>query len=214
MNSRDRWWPPHWLTAIAVLHVINLLTHKIATDTTEEMLWLSNVGLMLAVAGLFIRSSLFIGTSLTMIGVAHAIWMFDAACGYTVGLHPLGSTTYLRTADPWHWLATSHHFVLLPGLIFIIVRQRFFERRSFLAACAVFALISVSSRLLLPASVNVNYSHKIFPDVTLATLAEINALPVPLFLLFLNAWVIATLFLPTTIIVRGRVPVISESVAG
>jgi hypothetical protein len=205
MTMSERW-PTRWfgvaLAAVAAIVVIQ----RAATDTLDGLWWVSCVALLVAVAGLLIRSTLYISTALTMIGVTHTMWLLDAAAGLTTGFHPFGATSYLHDADVWKLIATSYHVFLLPMLLWVTVRLRAFDRNAFVASIIVFFGLSMISRFVLDDVTNVNYAHAIFPNIENAAIARINRLSAPLYLLILNASMVGVLFLPVTIIMRRRFP--------
>jgi hypothetical protein len=143
-----------------------------------------------------------VGVSLTCILMPHAIWLLDCVSRLLVGVNSLGITVYLERADAWGWLATAHHFYLAPLLVIVFVRHGTYTAATLPAAVMLCAMLTVASRVMLPASENVNYAFRLLPSVDQPLLNVVNTLdPIP-YLAILNGAVIVTMLLPTAAILK------------
>ena len=152
--------------------------------------------------GLVLRSHFMVGVSLTCILLPHSIWLADFVSWMLLGVHLLGITVYLDRADAWVWLATAHHFYLAPLLVIVFILHGSYGPAILPAAVIMCLMLTIASRAMLSAGENVNYAFRLLPSVDQSFLKWVNALgPLP-YLVVLNAFVIATMLLPTSAILR------------
>ena len=196
---------PLWdrvLGAILLLHFLVVCGIKWGQGGPAEILWMSHIALLLTGLGLCLRSPRLVATALVAVLIPHAIWLFDCGVGMTLGRFPLGICAYLESADWWTWIATLHHFYLVPLLLFLFARVRRVPREAFLAAVALFLYLTVVGRVCLPPMNNVNYAFLLLPGVDLPAVHWFNGLPRGLYLLALNAVMGGLVFLPTALLLK------------
>lgn len=191
-----------WIGAVMLLHFAVVFGVKVAFDISGEILWMSHVSLLLAGLGLLLQTPLLVTTALTTSFVLHSFWLIDALWWMAFGTFPMGITTYLETAGLWTWVATSHHFYLVPLLLIIVARLRKFPPETLLASVAVFLILTILSRFLDPAR-NINYAFGVKTTLDSAFLNWANRLPGGIYLPGLNAFVSALMFVPVTMLMRA-----------
>lgn len=160
------------------------------------------MGLLIAAAGFLHRSVLLIGTALISVFVVHSLWLVDCVIWLLTSHFVLGVTHYLDGAGLGVWVATAHHFYLVPLLLISVLRSRRCPRASFPAAVALFLSLSLISRGFLAPANNVNFSFHVDTSLDWAFLDWANRLPGPVYLMVLNAFVSAGFFLPSYIGLR------------
>jgi hypothetical protein len=192
----------------AILGVLCLLQFalvcviKTRTGLAPEILWLSHVSLLLAGGGLLLPSARLLDLALVAIFSLHSVWLLDFACGFALGVFPLAVTRYLQGGDPATWVATIHHFYLMPVLCWNFLRRarthapRGSCLESWLAATAFYLWLSCTSRWLGPPALNVNFAYGVLTAIGHPFLAWANGLPAQPYLLGLNAFVSLVFFLP------------------
>lgn len=111
----------------------------------------------------------------------HALWIFDAIVGATTGRFPVGVTNYVGSCDWATLAATLHHAYLAPVLFWWLWCRGRVERGDWLRAWAggvgLMTLLCLISRLLLPAQINANVAHVLFPESTASAFRWYNRLP-------------------------------------
>ena len=191
-----------WVGAFLLLHVIVVCAVKTSKGISEEVLWISHVSLALAALGLIGRSSFLVALALISVLVPHTIWLVDCVVGFGLGQFPLGISRYLLQADLWDWIATAHHFYLVPVLGYFVIRGRQFPVAAIPTAMVLYVVLTICCRLMLSRSSNVNSSYAVIPLVDHPAVYWVNGLPMPAFLVFLNTWVSLTMVLPAGILLR------------
>ena len=198
---RARVWP--FVGATLAIHFGLVCWIKGRSSSPEEIWWLSHFSLGVTSAALLTRSARLASVALVLILIPHALWLIDCAGLYALGRSPMGITAYLRDADAWGWVGTAHHFYLIPLLAFVLRSERAFTLRALPMAAGLLVLLTIVSRVGLPPASNVNYAFAVLPGVQLGPVVWCNGLPAPLYLLVINAWVVVTMFLPSSLVLRA-----------
>lgn len=170
------------LGAAMIVHFVLLVALKLSRGIEGELLWLSHVGLLLAGVGVLARSPLLVGAVFVLTTAVHALWCFDAAVGVCTGSFPLGLTAYVTTADWMVLTLTMHHVYLSPVCAWWIRRNAGDIRGAWWLALVLLVLLTGLSRAFIPAAMNINMAHTVFPRSS-GLWAWYNALPAGWFLL-------------------------------
>ena len=190
------------LGAAMLAHVGFLVAIKLGQGLNHELWWLSHIGLAVAAGGLLLRSHALRNAALIALLWPHGIWLFDSAIGLLTQRFPLGLTGYLATADATTWIATAHHFYLLPVLVLLFARERRFSWDSLVIAAALLIVLTVSSRAALPATMNINMSHRLLANVEAPLIRWTDTLSGSAYLALINTWVILLFFLPAAMVLH------------
>lgn len=185
-----------WIGAAFLLQFVVVCAIKAHKELAWEILWMSHASLLLAAIGLLTRSMVLVGTAYVAIFSLHTLWLIDCFTWMITGHSPLAITAYLASADPWVWVATSHHFYLAPILATLVYRARTLPRESLLGAVAMYLLLTVVCRALSTSTLNVNYAHGVLSQLRLGVVDWLNLLPGTAYLLMLNLGVTVLFFLP------------------
>jgi hypothetical protein len=179
-----------------LLHFVAIAVIKFQSGTAAELWWMSHIALLMAGVGLLIRSTLLWTAALTKIGMLHVLWMFDFGVWWTTGWFPLGACGYVVEGGIATWIATLHHFYLLPLLIVLFAKQRQYSLEAPLTATAVFVYLTIVSRALLPPGANVNFAFQVTSATRNPVSMWVNSLPDAAYLPALNAVAVCFFFLP------------------
>ena len=191
-----------WVGLLLLVDFAIVCTINFAYDKGSEIWWMSHVGLLIAGLGFVGRSAMLISTALISIFVLHSLWLVDCVVWLVTDQFVLGVTTYLQDARLGVWVATAHHFYLVPLLLISVLHSRRGPRASFPAAVALFIFLSLISRAFLAPADNVNFAFRVDTRLDWTFLHWINHLPPSTYLLALNAFVSAGFFLPSYIGLR------------
>ena len=202
VNRRTRWQPQQWIGAALLAHFAIVLSIKLHKGLGAEIWWISHAALLIAGVGLAARSSLLVSTALTSILVFHLVWLLDFGTWLYSGVFPLKITGYLADADCLTWIATLHHFYLVPLLIAVFLCDRQYPREALLASLAVFLYLTVVSGFALSPAANVNFAFAVLPGFEQPFIEWINGLSRTAYLLALNGTASGLIFLPTALVLR------------
>ena len=150
-----------WLGLLLLADFAIVCSIKSAYDSGSEIWWMSHVGLLIAGLGFVGRSSMLLSTALISIFVLHSLWLVDCLVWLVADQFVLGVTTYLQDARLGVWVATAHHFYLVPLLLISVLDSRRCPRASFPAAVALFIFLSLISRAFLAPADNVNFAFRV-----------------------------------------------------
>lgn len=195
-------WPFFALGSFLLLHFVIICAIKTSQGYHADIFWMSHVALALAGAGFLLNSRLLIGAALTSIAYSHLLWLFDFCVAQFTHAHPLWITQYLDAADSATWVATLHHFYLLPLLLLVIRRVGVYRLDSFVLAVILTIATTLVSRALLPEARNVNWAFAIMPRANWGILQAVNALPAAAFLVALLLWQTFVMLLPAALLLR------------
>lgn len=188
--------------SLLLIHFAIVCAIKTSQGFQADVFWMSHVALALAGAGFLLNSRLFIGAALTSVGVSHLLWLFDFCIAQCTGSNPMLITQYLHGADMHTWIATTHHFYLLPLLLLALRHFGKYKLDCFWLAVALTVVATVLSRAMLPESRNVNWAFAIMPGSSLRVLHWANAQPAAFYLCIVLAWQIIIHLLPTAVLLR------------
>ncbi len=195
-----------WLGGWLLIHFALICLIKSGQGLGADVWWLSHVALALGGAGLLLRSPGLVSAALIAVLLPHSIWLLDWTGGFLLGRFPLGVTAYLQGASAATWLATVHHFYLMPLLVTFALREQVFVARAYPFIWGLFGLLSLVGRFGLPPARNVNAAFAMVPSVDLPVVHWANGLSTWPFLLFLNAWMGLVMMLPAVCLFRRLVP--------
>lgn len=194
------------LGTVLLLHFLAVCAVKIGCGLAGEILWMSHIGLLLTAYGLLSNRPLLLATALVDVLVLHGLWLADFLVWRATGAFPLGVTRYLVTATGWTWLATAHHFYLVPLLLALVRRRAVRAPETLLAAIAMYLLLTVLSRALVPPALNVNFAYGVPTATSVPLVAWGNLQPGAVYLPALNAFVALFMFTPVYLLLRARQP--------
>jgi hypothetical protein len=199
-RRRGSAWPLHCIIgAVMLANYALVVAVKIATNIPEEMLWASHVGLLVGGLGLLLNRDILVTSATTLIFTFHGAWIIDAVGWLTTGTFPIGVTSYLADADWPTWLATFHHFYLLPVLIILVLLRRRWARRSWFVAVLVFSILTLLSRLVGSSEYNVNSAFRVVDGMDDTFFARLNSLPGAAYLLAIDAIAAANFFVVSSV---------------
>ena len=115
-----RWSP--WIGSILLVNFAVVCALKIIHGIAGDILWMSNLGLLIAGIGFVRRSTVVVCTALIGIGVFHGIWLVDCLTWLFSGGLPLGVTSYLQGADMSVWAAKRNADVKLESAAHTMAR--------------------------------------------------------------------------------------------
>lgn len=191
-----------WIGGLLLLQFAAVCLIKCARGIGEDIGWLSHVALLMTAVGLVFRRRLLVSAAFVCVLVPHTVWLADFAGWLLTGTFPMQIAGYLADGDIWTWLATLHHFYLLPLLLMLFVRDRWFPQEAFPLSVAVFVYLSLVSRIALPPGSNVNYAFSVELGVANPLALWMNDLPEYAYLLALNGMMTALAFLPAAVLLR------------
>lgn len=194
------------LGAFLLLHFVVVCAVKVFSARAGEIFWMSHIGLLLAAVGLLAGRSLLVAVALVDILVLHGLWLADCLTWCFTGVFPLGITRYLAQANAWTWIATAHHFYLVPLLLAVVRRRAVRTPEALLGAVAVYFALTVLSRALTSPELNVNFSFGVPVAQAVPLIAWGNTLPGAIYLPLLNAFVAFVMLTPAFILLRHRAP--------
>jgi len=191
-----------WFGVLLLLNFALVAAVKIKFDIAADLLWMSHVALLLAGVGLVCGRMLLVTATLVSVFLLHAIWLADCIAWLLTGHFPIGVTRYLAGADGLTWVATAHHFYLMPLLIVIIAKCHTWPKEALPVAICLFLYLTVVSRVVSPRDLNVNYAFGTLTAVDHPVVNWVNRLPGSLYLLTLNVVVTALMFVPVHLLGR------------
>lgn len=136
-----------------------LLIYNIFWGYWGYMLWLSNIVLLITGISLIFENTNWLSVSFVSIFFMHALWIFDFFTNLFMGSSFLGFTEYLASISFLDVLLTSHHFYLLPIIIYSLYIKKKFNENAWLLSSALFLFLLLASFLLTGPLYNVNCSH-------------------------------------------------------
>lgn len=191
------------LGLLCLLHFAFVCALKAERGINEEVFFVCHMTLGLAGAALLLHSTELISSCLTLMLVPSAVWLFDALCGTLFNAFPLGITDYLAHADALTLLGTAHHIYLAPLLFIALDNGRAYLARSTVPALALFAVLSIVSRLALPPASNVNSAFALLPRLDTPLVRWTDGLGGTSYLLLLNGIAMCGFILPGALALRG-----------
>jgi hypothetical protein len=123
-----------------------------------NFLFLCNLSVLLAGAGLWACSRLLVSSQAVAIGLVGTAWTVDVASRLLTGRHLIGGTEYMW--DPQWPLFTrllSLYHVALPLVLVVALRRTGYDSRGYWLQSAI-AVVAVAVGRLFPPAVNLNYA--------------------------------------------------------
>ncbi len=164
MNQHAAVAHPHSLRAARALGVLLLVQFilvvaiKIKIGKPADILWMSHVGLLTAAIGFFARKPILVTVALIELLALHSLWLYDFLSWVTGGTFPMGIANYLINADALVWIATAHHFFLLPLLLIAVKRKPYKPTEALLIAIATYLILICACRAFTTPALNINYA--------------------------------------------------------
>ena len=148
MFPRLRWLAPIWLAIYLPAYAI--------TYGFANFLFLCNIAVMMACAGLWRGSALLLSSAALSSLVVDPVWTLDFVWRLLLGRHLIGGTEYmwdLRWPLPVRLLSLYH--VALPILLLVALRRTGFDRRAYILQ-SLTALAAVGTARLADPGANIN----------------------------------------------------------
>jgi MSHA pilin protein MshA len=158
--------------AALTLHFAFVVSHKLASGAGVELLWISNASLALCAVGVALNGRALLSALLILLLVPHGAWLADCFGWLATGRFPLGFTAYLAHASFADWIATAHHFYLLPLLLTMVGRAGGPTRSAPWAALGIYAALLLVGRL--GGDANVNWAVALWPHDPPAWIAPLQ----------------------------------------
>jgi len=182
---------------LLVVNFLWVVVSRVWEGKAEELAWLSHVGTLAGGVGLLLRSDYLVSLALVSLFLFHGIWIVDGTAWLLTGTFPLGAVYYLAEHNWFQFLATIHHFYVLPLLLAWLFWRRRLHPQAWVGASALFAVLVLFSAFFLPTGPNVNSAHAVWPGVDRTFFGHANRLPkviyVPALILasaFANFWLV------------------------
>lgn len=183
-----------------LLHFATIVAIKVSTGQEPELLWISHVALLMAGVGLVVGSWMLWTAALTSVFLVHVLWLFDLSCWIVLGWFPLQACHYLAEGGIATWIATLHHFYLIPVLLILFLRQRQYSLEAPLIASAVFVYLTIVCRAFLPPGSNINFAYEMTSATRNPVTLWLNSLPDAMYLPGLNAVASGLFVLPAALL--------------
>ena len=145
-----RWLAPIWLAIYLPAYAI--------TYGFANFLFLCNIAVMMACAGLWRGSALLLSSAALSSLVVDPVWTLDFVWRLLLGRHLVGGTEYMwdpRWPLPVRLLSLYH--VALPILLLVALRRTGFDRRAYLLQ-SLTALAAVGAGRLAEPGANINHA--------------------------------------------------------
>ncbi len=131
-----------------------------------NLLWTCNVGLLLGVPGIVMRSAWLVSIALLITVVPDVLWSVDVFFRLATGVHLIGGTEYLFDPAIPRWVRLmSWEHVVLPILLFLAVRRTGYVARAWPASVLVVLAVYYASFYLADPATEVNWVWGVFGDV-------------------------------------------------
>ena len=140
----------HWLTVVTI---------KCMQGRAGEVVWLSHLALALTGLSLVIGRAGLARAVMIAVAVPHLVWLADALGLLVGGRSPTLITSYLSAATAADWVATAHHFYLLPLLWWRVGRGGRLAWRDALGAWLLIASAVAAGRWVAGPGDNINYAY-------------------------------------------------------
>lgn len=190
------------LGALMLAHFALLAAFKWTRAIEGELLWFSHAGLLLGALAMLLGSTHLAAAAFVLVAGFHLLWFADASLGLATGDFPIGGTRYLLEADAATIALTSHHLYLAPALAVFLLARRRAPGAALLTAAVLMVALTAAGRLVLPASMNINYAHAVMPGCTNPAFLWFNALPAPQYLGVHAGFCLLVFLLPSVIMMK------------
>jgi hypothetical protein len=186
-----------------ILHFVTICAIKFAQGLPGEILWVSHIALLIGGIGLLLSCPLLVAAALLNVLILHGLWLVDCGTWLATGSFPLGITTHLRDADMASWIATAHHFYLVPLLLCVARRRWVRSREALLTAVAVFLFLTALSRAFTDPALNVNFVFGARVGFPVPFFQWGNLQHASLYMVGLNAFVLVFMLMPAYLAARA-----------
>jgi len=176
-NAGDRSAAWQWVGGLLLAHFAVVVTIKCVQGRAPEVLWMSHLCLGLTAIALLAGRDRLARIAMTAITIPNLLWLADAAALLLTDRSPLGITAYLADATTADWVATAHHFYLLPLLAWTLYRKAGWDVADTLGAGSLIAFGFAAGRIASSPAQNVNYSHGLLGALRHPVLDWINTAP-------------------------------------
>ena len=212
-SSKRQEWAMRLIGAFLVVHFALVCTVKAQRGLEEEIWWVSHIALVIAGIGLTLRIPILWTTALINILFLHGAWLVDFLMCQVWGSSPLRATYVLADGNLWTWLATCHHFYLVPLLLTLFLIRRQLPEPSLVMAATLFLYLTVISRCILSPASNVNYAYGISVSFRHPWIDWFNRLPGDAYLVGVNVLAAVLLFVPAALMLTGMARLFNRKAA-
>eukprot|EP01084_Bolivina_argentea_P101196 181484_1 len=121
------------------------------TSVIYESLWGCNIGIITTGIGCYLGKPLFLGISMSLLGVDQATYWIDAISYLFTKKCIIGSASYM--CDPNNTtlrrITSLHHLWFLPYSFYLLYKNKsYLHKNTFYGACAVGTILSILGRIL------------------------------------------------------------------
>ncbi len=161
----------------------------------RNLLQLCDIAVFVAVAGLWLGSSLLLSSQAVSFLVISLFWVADVAWRVATGTHLIGGTEYLWDARFPLWLRLlSVYHIALPILLLWSLRRVGYDGRGWKLQAAIAAAAMIAARLAAP---ELNY-NMVYRDPLLGRTWG----PAPVHIAFMWMMLVAAVYFPTHLLLR------------
>eukprot|EP01015_Nassula_variabilis_P027832 TRINITY_DN5750_c0_g1_i4.p1 TRINITY_DN5750_c0_g1~~TRINITY_DN5750_c0_g1_i4.p1 ORF type:complete len:236 (-),score=17.78 TRINITY_DN5750_c0_g1_i4:67-774(-) len=172
-------------------YMIALLVTRLKLSGPEalyDLIWACNVGLIVAIYGMYTNNSVLVGSSMVLISIDQVLWYIDILGYLFTKKFPIGVAKYLTwEGQPFiKKVFSMHHIWFIPLLLKILKNSGGLSNSSFLMSVKLSLLLSVIARLTTPKMIksshgetylNINLSWECWKDIKLKFLHLCNDMP-------------------------------------
>lgn len=191
------------LGAALLTHFALVVGIKIKIGQPHDILWMSHIGLLTTAVGFIAQKPVLVTAAFIELLALHSLWLYDCISWMITGSFPMGLGNYLINADALVWIATAHHFYLIPLLVVAVRSRPLYPKEALLIAIATYLILTCLCRVFLLPAQNINYAFgvRIAWEHWFWNWANRNSNG-PFYLLGLNTFVTIVMFLPVYGLVR------------
>ena len=198
---------PIWVKVAYSAYVVVLVPCYWVAYTPWNFLYFCDIALLVIAVAIWIESPLLVSMQAVAITVPQILWVVDLLCRLVAGVHVTGVTGYMLDASipPFLRILSSFHG-WLPFVLLWMLAQLGYDRRAFRLQSAAAVVVLLVSYLFAPApppsashpswAVNLNYVYGLDDKHPQAFMAP------RLWLLFLIAFHVIAIYLPTHLVLR------------
>jgi hypothetical protein len=198
---------PVWVKIAYSAYVAVVVPCYWVAYTPWNFLYFCDIALLVTGVAIWIESPLLVSTQAVAITLPQLLWVVDLLCRLVAGVHVTGVTTYmLDPSIPLFLRGLSLFHGWLPFVLLWLLSRSGYDRRAFSRQSAVAVIILLISYLFAPAppppvqhpnwAVNINYVYGLDDKHPQALMAP------PLWLLFMMAFNVIVLYVPTHLVLR------------
>jgi hypothetical protein len=147
-----------------------------------ELLWLTHIGTCIGGIGAILRNKLLISTALVALLESHALWILDILFRLISGTYLIGVASYLENESIGGFIQSSNHLFTVPFMAVLAFILRGINRRAWIIAGLLFALLVLLSRLATDPALNVNSSHRMWTGLDKTFFGSFDTFSTPIYL--------------------------------